>query len=181
MAQLSCQNRRSSRRETTSQRTTCGMMHRMGKHKKRRKQSQNEEQHVHANPQQVVTHPSHSMLKEAWVWSVFFFLISLGFPIVFPNADSAPLVYFGWTLWGLTLALFLLGFWLQVVGKRWAKGALAFVAAFAFLWAAHRNIVQRLRPSFVFVAPGAVLNGDSGTSLPIIAARNPVPTCRFYS
>jgi hypothetical protein len=82
-------------------------------------------------------------------------------PIVFPKAESDHLVYFGWTLWGLTLALFLLGFWLQIVWKRWVKGALAFVAVFVFFWVAHRNIVQRLRPSFVFMVPGVVLNGDT--------------------
>ena len=109
----------------------------------------------------MITPPSRSVLKEAWFWSVVFFLISLGFPIVFPNADSVPLMYFGWTLWGLTLALLLLAFWLQPVGKRWAKIVLSFVAVFVFLLAAHRNIVQRLRPSFVFMAPGVVLNGDT--------------------
>jgi hypothetical protein len=70
-------------------------------------------------------------------------------------------VYCGWFLWGLTVALFLVGVWQQLKSPRWAKLLLVLASASVFLWAAHRSIIERLKPSFVYISPGVIFNGDT--------------------
>ena len=141
----------------------------MGKHKKRRnKPSQSngrqpqKSNYVPGNanaPNSAAT--THHLLKQSWFWTAVLFFIALGFPIVVPNADSPTVVYVGWFLWGLPVTLFLVGLWQQVKTPRWAKILLMLMGACIFLWIAHRNISQRLRPSFVYISPGVLLNGDT--------------------
>lgn len=104
---------------------------------------------------------THRLLKKPWFWSVLSFFVALGFPIVVPNAESIFAVYFGWLLWSLPVVLFLAGLWQESRFPQWINSVLVLACAATFLWAAHRNIVDRLRPSFVFIAPGVVLNGDT--------------------
>ena len=141
----------------------------MGKHKKRRnKRSQGTKQQS-LNPNLVSAQPhstdepatSHYLLKKPWFWTAVSFFIALGFPIVVPNADSSAVVYFGWFLWALPVTLFLIGLSQQLRLARWPKALLMLAGAFIFLWVAHRSIAERLRPSFVFIVPGVLLNGDT--------------------
>jgi hypothetical protein len=73
----------------------------------RKKKNRNNKQNVKADAPSST--PPVSMLKQTWFWSVASFFVALGFPYGFPNADSAPAVYFGWFLWSLPLTLFAVG------------------------------------------------------------------------
>jgi hypothetical protein len=137
----------------------------MGKHKKRRKKknagNNRPSREVHntlplatnqsAN-QQIVTRP--------WFWSIVSFFAALGFPLILPTTDSPIVVYSGWLLWSFPIGLFLIGLWQQLGIPRWTKTVLVLAVAALFSWAAHRNIIERLKPSFAFIVPGVVLNGD---------------------
>lgn len=70
-------------------------------------------------------------------------------------------MYFGWGLWALTLVLIAWAFWFEFAWPLWTKSVLIFAASTIFLWIAHSKITERLRPSFVFIAPGLLLNGDT--------------------
>jgi len=128
----------------------------MGKRKKRKHETQQRNQPVSAP-----TQSKRPLLKEAGFWTAILFLLSLGFPIVFPDTGSAPTVYLGWGFWGLTLVLFLVAIHQHSVMPLWVMVGCSLVALAAFLWIARRSISYRLRPSFVYMVPGVVLNGDT--------------------
>jgi hypothetical protein len=139
----------------------------MGKHKKRRNQPSQSKGRQETNrvPGHVIPPNSaattHHLLKQSWFWTAVLFFIALGFPIVVPNGDSPTVVYFGWFLWGLPVTLFLLGLCQQLKTTQWVKIVLMLTGACIFLWLAHRNIIERLRPSFVYISPSVLLNGDT--------------------
>jgi hypothetical protein len=141
----------------------------MGKHKKKHNKpspgSGRETRKINHPPSQAApqnaTTATHPLLKQSWFWTAVLFPISIGFSIVVPNADSPAVVYCGWFLWGLTVALFLVGVWQQLKSPRWAKLLLVLASASVFLWAAHRSIIERLKPSFVYISPGVIFNGDT--------------------
>lgn len=112
-----------------------------------------------SQPKSAVT--THHLLKQSWFWTAVLFFIALGFSIFVPDGDSPTVVCLGWFLWGLPVTLFLLGLCQQLKTTLWAKTVLMLTGACIFLWLAHRNITQRPRPSFVYISPGVLLNGDT--------------------
>jgi hypothetical protein len=138
----------------------------MGKHKKRR----NKKNKGNNRPSQEVQLPlqpaphqttNQQIVKQPWFWSIVSFFVALGFPLVLPTTDSPIVVYSGWVLWSFPAALFLIGLWQHLGSPWWTKIILTLAVAALFSWAAHRNIIQRLKPSFAFIVPGVVLNGDT--------------------
>jgi hypothetical protein len=101
-----------------------------------------------------------SSFKTEWFGAIFPLVLGLGVQYVIP-IESAFGAYFGWFCYAVALGLLLRLLWKQIAWLRFAKGLLVCVIAGVFLWVAQRNIVERLRPSFVFAAPGVWLNEDT--------------------
>lgn len=95
------------------------------------------------------------------LWTAVTVFLALGFRLVVPNPESTLAIYLGWLLWLPPAILLAIIFWQHFSWPLWIKTPSVCLFAVVFLWAAYRNIVGRLEPSFVFVAPGVVVNGDS--------------------
>jgi hypothetical protein len=95
-----------------------------------------------------------------WIFALLFLLISVAQRLLI-SAESKVGIFIGWASAGLSLCLFVHFFWKRVTWTRTMKTILASVAVVAFCTLAYRNISERLRPSFVFVAPAVWLNGDT--------------------
>lgn len=128
----------------------------MGKRKKRKNGAPRNEPSASA-----AALSKRGLLKEAGFWTAVLFFLSLGFPIIFPDAGSAATLYLGWAFWGLTLTLFVAALYQHRVLPPWIMAFCSLAAIAVFSWIAHKNISDRLRPSFVYVVPGVVLNGDT--------------------
>jgi hypothetical protein len=138
----------------------------MGKHKKRRKKknkgNNRPSQEVHRPLQQATQQKtSQPIVKQPLFWPLVSFFVALGFPLVLPTTDSPIVVYSGWVLWSFPITLSLIRLWQWLRLPWWTKTLLALAVAALFLWVAHRNILARLKPSFAFIVPGVVLNGDT--------------------
>jgi hypothetical protein len=104
--------------------------------------------------------PNRALPKTEWFWAIIPLALGLGVQYVIP-IESVFGAYFGWLCYAVALGLPLLLMGKQIAWPRPVKVLLASVIVGAFLWTAHRNIEERLRPSFVFVVPGVWLNGDT--------------------
>ena len=136
----------------------------MGKHRKKKKNRKYDGGQPPPStlpPSPTPNHANPAVHRTEWFWHIVTLFISLGFAIVVNNTDSEVVLYFGWCVWGLTLGLFLHALFLKLVWSLWTKVAFVLAAICIFLWAAHSNIQERLRPSFVSVVPGVLFNGDS--------------------
>jgi len=97
-----------------------------------------------------------------WIFASLFLLISAFLRLLVP-ADSKAGIFVGWASAGLSLCFFIHSFW-NWKRIKWAstiKTILVTVAVLAFCAVAYWNIMDRLRPSFVFVAPAVWLNDST--------------------
>lgn len=92
----------------------------------------------------------------------FYFALAVSlFSWGYTSIIREPNVYFGWILNTFSFALFARAFWEYFDWPRWIKITVASVSSVAFVIAAVLLIRIALRPSFVFLVPGVVLNGDT--------------------
>jgi hypothetical protein len=95
-----------------------------------------------------------------WIFALLFLLISAALRLLIP-ADSKTGIFIGWASAGLSFCFFVHLFWKRVTLARSMKTILAAIAVLAFCTLAYRDVTERLRPSFVFIAPALWLNSDT--------------------
>lgn len=96
-----------------------------------------------------------------WFGVIVPLLISFGLSIIIINNDSAAVLIASWAGLAIALAWCLFKFLSRFTWRPWQKNIPIVLAPLLVGGFAYGNIQERLKPSFVFVVPGAVLNGDS--------------------
>ena len=81
--------------------------------------------------------------------------------IIIINNDSAAVLIASWAGLGIALGWCLFKVLKPFTWRLWQKSILIVLAPLLVGSFAYGNIRERLKPSFVFVVPGVVLNGDS--------------------
>ncbi len=143
----------------------CIMSHGRGKKGKRHKKNKYPTRQTESSPAEQPSTPLASTgtmtQKTDWFGVVVPLLISFGLTIIIINNDAPGVLIVAWL--GVTVAI---AWSLVKLLKRfpwawWKKSIPIGFAMVIVFCVAYWDIGQRLRPSFVFVIPGVLLNGDT--------------------
>lgn len=96
-----------------------------------------------------------------WFGIVVPLLISFGLAVVIINNDTAVVLISAWAGLAVAVGWCLSRFLKRFAWRLWHKAIPIVVASLLVCSWASSNIRERLKPSFVFVIPGVVLNGDT--------------------
>src|SRR6267154_2215889 len=96
-----------------------------------------------------------------WFGIVFPLLISFALAVPIINNESPTVLIFAWLGVGVAFAWSLVKLLDRFSWALWKKTIPIGVAMAIVFCAAYWNITERLRPSFVFVTPGPLFNGDT--------------------
>jgi hypothetical protein len=96
-----------------------------------------------------------------WLGLVAGLLATSGLAIIIVNNDSKGVVISAWVAMGFAVALVVFKLWKRFTWPFWRKAVALGLLIGAFGYVAHSNITERLRPSYVFVAPGVWMNNDT--------------------
>jgi hypothetical protein len=99
--------------------------------------------------------------KTDWFGIVVPLLISFGLAIVIVNNEARAVIIGAWFCIAIALSWIAHKLWQGLRWAVWKKYASVILLAAVFIFLAHANIRERLRPSFVFVSPGVLLNNDT--------------------
>jgi len=123
---------------------------------KRKKKHKNPDSNPPASPAE----PKPEAQTE-WFGLVLGLLVTFALSIIIINNDSKTVVISAWLAMAVAVGLVLYKLWKAVSWAVWEKVVAVSVTMIVFGYFASTSIRDRLRPSYVFVAPGVWLNNDT--------------------